>query len=249
MKKSYGQHFLKDRSTIAKIIAAADLNVSDFVVEVGPGEGALTREIIDQVDQLVLIEADKDLISALEVNFEKAQIIHADAAQVDIDKIVDDQKWIFVSNLPYNAANAILMNMLTAKNPPQKSVIMVQKEVGDKIVAKPGDMSVLSVAAQIYTNPTRVCKVKPGSFNPPPKVNSVVLNLEPCDTPNNAEEIIKLAKAGFSSRRKQLHRNLVSAGIEGSDNIKKSLKELGLKETVRAQELSIEDWIRLFKLL
>ncbi len=249
MKKSYGQHFLKDRSVVAKIIAAADLSSGDFVVEVGPGAGALTGELMDEVDQLVLIEADQDLIPDLETNFPKAQIIHADAAQIDIAQIVEDQPWIFVSNLPYNAANAILMNMLTAKNPPSKSIVMVQKEVGDKIVAQPGDMSVLSVAAQIYTQPSRICKVKPGSFTPPPKVDSVVLKLEPRDAPDNAEEIIALAKIGFSSRRKQLHRNLADAGIALSDLVKKALTDLKLKPTARAQELSVEQWVQLIELL
>jgi len=254
MKKSYGQHYLKDRSVVSKIIEAADLSIGDFVVEVGPGEGALTSEIISNISPIgpirpILIEADPDLISDLETNFSKAKVIHADAAQVDIDSITEDRPWIFISNLPYNAANAILMNMLTAKNPPQKSIIMVQKEVGNKIIAKPGDMSVLSVAAQIYTQPTRVCNVKPGSFNPPPKVDSVVLKLEPLDAPENAEDIIKLAKIGFSSRRKQLHRNLANASIGTSDEIKKSLIELELKETARAQELSVENWMKLYSII
>ncbi|MBT3230552.1 ribosomal RNA small subunit methyltransferase A [Candidatus Uhrbacteria bacterium] len=246
MKKSYGQHFLISDSVVDKIIAAADLKSGDFVVEVGPGQGALTGELINKVGELVLIEADRDLIDGLNTDFSKAQIIHADAARVDIDSIVEDRPWIFVSNLPYNAANAILMNMLTAKNPPSASVVMVQKEVGDKIMAKPGNMSVLSVATQIYTKPSRVCIVKPGSFNPPPKIDSVVLRLESKVAPSNAEEVIGLAKIGFSSRRKQLHRNLVSAKVAPSDRIKKILVELGLKETVRAQELSVQDWVELF---
>lgn len=251
MKKSYGQHFLKDQSAIAKIIDAADLGSEDFVVEAGPGAGALTSEItrLTSPTRPILIEADKDLLPDLETNFPQAQVIHTDAAQVNIDEIVGDEPWIFVSNLPYNAANAILMNMLTAKNPPQKSVIMVQKEVGDKINARPGDMSVLSVAAQIYTQPSRVCVVKPGSFNPPPKVDSVVLKLVPKDAPKNAEEVIALAKVGFSSRRKQLHRNLADAGIALSDKVKKVLVELGLRETARAQELSVENWIELAKII
>ena len=197
MKKSYGQHFLKDQSVIEKIIKSADLCSGDFVVEVGPGDGALTHQITCLIGPtsptgLILIEADSDLLPNLRAQFISAQLIHADAAQVNIDEIVRDKPWIFISNLPYNSANAILMNMLTAQNPPERSVVMVQKEVGEKMLAKPGDMSLLSVAVQMYTNPTRVCTVKPGSFNPSPKVDSVVLRLDKKQVVENAEEIKEL---------------------------------------------------------
>lgn len=253
MKKSYGQHFLKDRSAVAKILTAADLHSGDFVIEVGPGEGALTREMIDHISPIgsikpILIEADLDLLPDLETNFPQATIIHADAAQVDLDELTKGRPWIFVSNLPYNAANAILMNVLTSKNPPVRSVVMVQKEVGDKMTAGPGDMSLLSVAVQIYTRPSRVCVVPPGSFNPPPKVDSVVLRLEPRDVLENAEAIIAFAKIGFSSRRKQLHRNLAQAGTALSGAVKKNLEQLGLPQTARAQELSIGQWQDLYTL-
>ncbi|EKD47087.1 MAG: dimethyladenosine transferase [uncultured bacterium] len=250
MKKSYGQHFLKDQSVIEKIIKSADLCSGDFVVEVGPGDGALTHQITCLIGPtsptgLILIEADSDLLPNLRAQFISAQLIHADAAQVNIDEIVRDKPWIFISNLPYNSANAILMNMLTAQNPPERSVVMVQKEVGEKMLAKPGDMSLLSVAVQMYTNPTRVCTVKPGSFNPSPKVDSVVLRLDKKQVVENAEEIIGLAKIGFSSRRKQLHRNLADSGIAESQDIKSILESLGLSPTSRAQELSVEEWILL----
>jgi len=254
MKKSYGQHFLKDQSVIEKIIKSADLHSGDFVVEVGPGDGALTHQITCLIGPtsptgLILIEADSDLLPNLRAQFPGAQLIHADAAQVNIDEIVRDKPWIFISNLPYNSANAILMNMLTAQNPPERSVVMVQKEVGEKMLAKPGDMSLLSVAVQMYTSPTRVCTVKPGSFNPSPKVDSVVLRLDKIKVPKNSELIIKLAKSGFSSRRKQLHRNLADAKVASSDQVKNALVSLGLKETARAQELSVNHWKDLFTVL
>ncbi|MBU4452696.1 ribosomal RNA small subunit methyltransferase A [Patescibacteria group bacterium] len=250
-KKSYGQHFLKDESVIDKIIKSADLSSKDFVVEVGPGDGALTHQItrLTSPTRPILIEADSDLLSNLRTQFPKAELIHADAVQVKIDEIVKNKPWIFISNLPYNSANAILMNMLTAKNPPKRSVVMVQKEVGDKMMAGPGDMTVLSVAVQMYVKPTRVCVVKPGCFQPQPKVDSVVLRLDKVEALDNAEDIIKLAKIGFSSRRKQLHRNLADAKVARSDALKKILQELNLSPTVRAQELSTAQWIKIHSLL
>lgn len=250
-KKSYGQHFLKDQSVIEKIIEAGDLSSKDLVVEVGPGTGALTHQItrLTSPTKPILIEADSDLLDNLKIQFPKAQIIHADAAKINVDEIVKNKPWIFISNLPYNSANAILMNMLTANNPPQHSVVMVQKEVGDKMMAKPGDMSLLSVAVQMYTKPKRVCIVKPGSFSPPPKIDSVVLRLDLVKALKNSEEIIKLAKIGFSSPRKQLHRNLADAKVASSDTVKLALKKLNIPSTARAQELSIDNWKGLFKAL
>lgn len=250
LKKSYGQHFLKDRSIVAKILQAADLHSGDFVIEVGPGDGALTFEItrLTSPTRPILIEADSDLLPELETHFPAARLIHADAAQTNFDALTDNQPWVFVSNLPYNAANAILMNVLTAENPPMRSVVMVQKEVGDKMTAQSGDMSILSVAVQMYTQPARVCVVKSGSFNPPPKVDSVVLRLEPKAVLKAAEDVIAFAKIGFSSRRKQLHRNLADAKVALSDDVKRALEQIGLTPTARAQELSVEDWEKLYTL-
>jgi 16S rRNA (adenine1518-N6/adenine1519-N6)-dimethyltransferase len=254
MKKSYGQHFLKDKSVIKKIIESAELQNGDFVIEVGPGAGALTSEIISLISpirpiRLILIEADSDLLPNLRSQFSGTQLINADAAKVDVDQLTNRKDWIFLSNLPYNSANAILMNMLTAKNPPIRSIVMVQKEVGDKILARSGEMSLLSVAVQMYSNPKRVCIVKPGSFIPSPKVDSIVLRLDKKECPKYAEKVIELAKIGFSSRRKQLHRNLIDAKISQSDRIKDALISMGLSPSARAQELSIEQWIKLYDLL
>ncbi len=250
-KKSYGQHFLKDQSVIDKIIKSADLKRDDFVIEVGPGDGALTNQIIRLISpiSLILIEADKDLLPNLRAQFPQTQIIHADAVRVDVDEIVQDKKWIFISNLPYNSANAILMNMLTAQNPPAHSIVMLQKEVAEKIMAVPGAMSLLSVAVCMYASPSRVCTVKPGSFTPPPKIDSVVLRLDCKPKVENAEDVIKLAKIGFSSRRKQLHRNLADANIASSESVKSALAQIGLSPNARAQEVSLENWAKIHSLL
>lgn len=251
MKKSFGQHYLKDERIAKKIVDIARLVLGDMVIEVGPGDGVLTRQIIKQIneDNLTLIEADRDLIAGLKHNFSRAKIIQYDAAQISFDALVLSREWKLVSNLPYNAGNAIIMNALSGLRPPIKMVVMLQKEVAQKVVAMPGEMSLLSVAVQLYTTPKKFFDVKPGSFVPAPSVMSSVLILDFDKKCANPESVIALAKKGFSSRRKQLHKNLSEAKIAPSQKIKETLRALDINPAVRAQELSISDWVALQNLL
>ena len=276
-KKSFGQHFLRDQSVLDKIVAAADIGPHDIVVEIGPGRGALTERLADVGERLILIEADRELIPDLESRFPKATIINADAAHVDYSKLMTQSRspsarpeqrrrggeggkgasryaWILVGNLPYNAGNAIIRQALTSTNPPQRQIVMLQREVGEKMLAKPGDMSILSVAVQMYADVKRIATVKPGAFVPPPKVDSVILLL----TPNqpfasaqgrspNPEAVIGLAKLAFAHKRKQMHRTLAEAGIGSSETIKAKLLAMGLPEQARPEELSVHQWIVLEK--
>ena len=171
-KKSFGQHFLRDHSAIDKIVNALESNKNEIIVEIGPGTGALTDRLVElPAKELVLVEADTDLLPALGERFPQARIISGDAAAVDYQEIVQENPWIAVGNLPYNAGNAIVMKILTSPKPPKNLVVMLQKEVGDRMMAKPGDMGLLSVATQLYADVQRVCIVKPGAFVPPPKVD------------------------------------------------------------------------------
>ena len=246
MKKSFGQHFLKDSTVVDQIIAAANIQPSEIVIEVGPGAGALTGQLAGLGSALVLIESDRDLVPTLSSKFSGATLIQADAAQVDYDAIVHDRPWVFVSNLPYNAGNAILETVLQAKNLPTHFVIMVQKEVGERMMAKPGDMSVLSVATQLYCDIEPICVVGPEAFSPPPKVQSIVLRLTPRPDAaahhQNAEAIIALAKIGFAHRRKQLRQTFAQANIAPLSVIDAVLASLELPQTVRPQELSVDQW-------
>lgn len=248
LKKSFGQHFLHEKTVIQKIVDEVDPNETELIVEVGPGGGALTEKLASMKakDKLILVEADRDLIAPLQNKYKNAKVIFEDAVTTSFDTHTKTLSWILVSNLPYNAAAAIIMNALTSLNQPKKMVVMVQKEQADRMLAKPGDLSLLSVAIQLYGAPKRLFNVKPGAFTPPPKVDSTVLAITPkAEIPTDAEQIIQLAKIGFSSRRKQLHRNLADTGVVTSETVKTRLKEMNLKETARAQELSIEQWIKL----
>ncbi|MFZ2681576.1 MAG: 16S rRNA (adenine(1518)-N(6)/adenine(1519)-N(6))-dimethyltransferase RsmA [Patescibacteria group bacterium] len=250
-KKSFGQHFLRDQTVLDKIVAAAAIEATDIVVEVGPGRGALTEHLAYLGSRLILVEADKDLLPELRSKFPLAQIIQADAAQVDYAELVAskvaefNQGWILVGNLPYNAGNAIIRQALTCAHPPKRQVVMLQREVGEKMLAKPTDMSLLSVAVQMYADVKRVATVKPGAFVPPPKVDSIILLLTHNPKSEAPEAVIGVAKIAFAHKRKQMHRTLADAGLATSDIIKTHLVDLGLSEHARAEELSITQWISL----
>ena len=246
MKKSFGQHFLKDEAVIDQIILACGIQPDELIVEVGPGGGALTDRLIVTKNPIVLIEADRDLIPKLTFKYPAATIIQSDAAQVNYDEITSQKPWIFVSNLPYNAGNAILEQVYRSHHAPRHFIVMVQKEVGDRMTAAPGEMSVLSVATQLYCSVERVCLVPPAAFVPPPQVDSAVLRLVPrTDRVDNIEAVIALAKIGFAHRRKQLRQTLASSGVASLEAIDAVFEKCALGRMVRPQELSLEQWIAL----
>ena len=246
-KKSFGQHFLKGSRVPQLITAVVSQGNFPLVVEVGPGRGALTDYLVPLNSALVLVEADRDFIDDLRAKYPRAEVVQGDAAQVDYDVIASGaDRWMLVGNLPYNASAAIVNQAMAAKNPPQELVIMVQKEQAQRMRAKPGEMGLLSIVVQLDYATKKVTDVPPEEFSPKPKVDSTVLHLiRKEQSSHNREQIIKLAKIGFAARRKQLHKNLASAGFSSSEEIKQILRHLGLSETVRAQELSVEDWVEL----
>lgn len=250
-KKSFGQHFLKNPGVVRAIIEATEIVLGETVLEIGPGTGVLTEALVEAGAHVVAVEADRDLIEPLKERFGDAiELFHADALLValDVPKVVASP-YKLVSNLPYNVGTEIIERFLRSPFPPSRFIVMVQKEVGDRMLAQPGEMSLLSVAIQLYAKPSRVIRVSPGSFVPPPKVDSLVVRLDPqclCDDP---EPVIALAKIGFSAKRKQLHRNLADAGVAKSENIKAWLEMKKYPPTARAQELRAGDWVELHAIL
>jgi 16S rRNA (adenine1518-N6/adenine1519-N6)-dimethyltransferase len=256
-KKNYSQNFLKDESVIQKIVEAAEIIEGETVLEIGPGTGVLTSALIDAGAKVVAVEADESLINNLEEVFEgKATIVHSDI--LSVIKNEEKQKELgfseggykLVANLPYSITSSILEQFLVHAPRPSKMIVMVQREVADRITAKPGEMSVLSVMCQLYAKCKKVTNVKAGSFVPAPKVDSAVVQFVLReDYSYNPEYVISLAKAGFSARRKQLHHNLSAGGYGKSEWIKKVLEKMGIDPRVRAQELSPEQWVKLSGLL
>lgn len=244
-KKSFGQHFLHEKGVIERI---ADLvQPAHTLVEIGPGEGALTRELQKRSqNRLILAEADRSLFEYLEATFHFAELVKGDAAKVDFANIVTSP-WVCVGNLPYNAAAAIMSHVIRKAPRPEQCVFMIQREQADRVCAEPGDMSMLSLAIQLYGEVSRCFHVSPGSFSPPPKVDSTVIEIIPyadADEREN-EAILALAQHGFQHRRKQLLRSLVRAGYEET-LVRAAFLAVGLPPRVRPQEISIGTWRALF---
>ena len=180
-QKGLGQHFLIDRSVLEKIISAAELVLSDTVIEVGPGLGILTEELVKRAGKVLTIEIDSKLASSLQKRLAKSTnltVINADVLQLDPLDFIDRKKsYKVVANLPYYIAAPILRHFLEASLKPSLMVVMVQKEVGQSIVAAPGDMSILGISVQLYSKPTIVDYVPAQSFHPRPKVDSVIVRI------------------------------------------------------------------------
>lgn len=247
-KKSFGQNFLVDQRVVEKIIAASDIQSGEAVLEIGPGTGILTAALVATGARVTAVEADHDLIAPLKEKFgNQIELIESDIFSYNLPPTT----YKLISNIPYNITSQILETFLTAEHPPTRMVLMVQREVADRITAKPPNMSLLSVVCQLYADVKRVVNVPASAFRPAPKVESAVVRLDKTDRTNrtNNEVVIKLAKAGFSSRRKQLHNNLAGAGIASADTIKSHLVTLGLPPTARAENLSVHNWIALSSLL
>lgn len=247
-KKSFGQNFLVDRSVVGKIVALSWIVPGEAVLEIGPGTGALTGALVAAGAKVTAVEADHDLIAPLREKFgETVEIVEADILNYQLPTT----SYKLIANIPYNITSDILFTFLTAEYPPSCLVLMVQREVAQRIAAKPPDMSLLSVVCQLYARVGQIVFVPAGAFRPAPKVDSSVIRLDvrPRDASVDPESVIRLAKAGFSARRKQLHGNIAGAGIASSQAVKDALASIGLPPTARAETLTVDHWIALRRLL
>lgn len=262
-KKYLGQHFLVSRKILELIIKSAQLNPDDTILEIGPGLGVLTLALARQVKKVIAVEKDKQLADLLVKNLEKdghnnIKVINQDILKISIFNYqfsnpefqIQNSMFKIVANLPYQVTSPILWKFLhEVKNKPQSLTIMVQKEVADRLLAKPGNMSLLSVLAQYYGNPSLVVKVKHTQFFPPPKVDSAVVHIVIKDKLNiDSEKFFILVKAGFVSKRKKLKNNLLALGLL-NERVNGALNQAKLNQNSRAQELSIDNWLKLYKIL
>jgi len=261
-KKGLGQHFLVDRGVLEKIISAAELAPSDTVIEVGPGLGILTGELVKKAANVIAIEADSKLASSLQKTFSEIPqltVLNADVLEIDPGELlkshaqaIDRRRgYKVVANLPYYIAAPILRHFLEASLKPSLMVVMVQKEVGQRIVAGPGEMSILGISVQLYGQPTIVDYVPAQSFYPRPKVDSAIVRIDVYPRP--AVEVADIAgffeivKAGFSAPRKQI-RNSLALGLQlTSAEVVKLLEEAGIAPQRRPETLSLDDWAKLHR--
>ena len=248
-KKELGQHWLTDRSILSEIADAAGIEQKDTVLEIGPGLGTLTSELLRRAWKVVAVEFDADLALKLPGQFPgtNLQVMNEDILSFDLSTLPPN--YVVVANVPYYITSKIVQALMTATNKPRVAVLLVQKEVAHRIAAQPGDLSILAISAQIYATAELGIEVPRSFFTPPPQVDSQVVILTMRDTPLVAPEdeaaFFKVVKAGFSAKRKKLRSSLAGGlGIEKSD-VETLLKRAGISPDVRAEDISIDDWQRL----
>lgn len=257
-RKSLGQHFLKDKSVPPRIADAAHIEPGDCVVEVGPGQGALTEELARRLDpqqgRLVAVELDSNLLPMLHERFAPmphVSFVQGDVLEMSPGELSGKRPYKLVANLPYYITSAILRHFLETKDKPQSLTVMVQREVAERMTAHPPQMSLLAVSVQFYGKPKIVFRVPPGAFNPPPKVDSAVVRVDiypPGEGPfhvRSEERFFSIARAGFGQRRKQLANTLATGLDLPKDEVVRALAEAGIEHTRRAETLSMEEWTRL----
>ena len=250
-KKSLGQHWLKDPEILADIAEAAELTGDDVVLEIGPGLGTLTSRLLARANSVTAVEFDADLARKLPGQFpgKKLAVVNQDILQFDLSQLPTNYK--VVANVPYYITSKIVEKLMTAENKPSIAVLLVQKEVAERIAAEAGNMSVLSVSVQIFTEAELDIEVPKQFFTPPPKVDSQVVVLRtrnnPLIAPEDQKDFFRIVKAGFSAKRKKLRSSLSGGlGIDKSA-VEELLKNTGISPDARAEDLAIEDWKRLLK--
>ena len=248
-KKELGQHWLKDRDILAAIADDAELLPDDTVLEIGPGLGTLTSELLRRAGSVVAVEFDPDLARKLPGQFpgKNLTVVHEDILQFDLGALPAGYK--VVANVPYYITSKIIETLMTAENKPSLVVILVQKEVAQRVAARAGDMSILAVSAQVFAEAYLGVEVPREYFTPPPKVDSQVVVLRirehPLVAPEDDKAFFRVVKAGFSAKRKKL-RSSISAGLAISKPAAEELlRHANINPDDRAEDLSIEDWLRL----
>ncbi len=253
-RKGLGQNFLIDRSVLDKIIAAAQIEKTDTIVEVGPGLGVLTRALAERAGKVIAVETDRGMAALLRetmVGVSTVDIVERDILETSPESLVGDSPYKVVANLPYYITSPTLRHFLESNCQPASLVVMVQKEVARQIVARPPEMSLLSIAVQFYGTPKIVSYVPAGAFYPPPKVSSAILRIDVLPTRQTTAEdeavFFKLARAGFSTRRKQLI-NALSSGLDiDKDKGEELLLKGGIDPKRRAETLAVEEWLKLLR--
>jgi 16S rRNA (adenine1518-N6/adenine1519-N6)-dimethyltransferase len=249
-RKALGQHYLRDRRYLGPVLRAAQLLSNDTVIEVGPGRGVLTSELINRVRRVVAVELDPALVQGLRNRFESAsnlEVVEGDARLVHPQTLLGGlEPYKVVANLPYYAASRIVRSFLESAHSPQLLVIMVQKEVAKQMVAPPGKMTLLSVGIQVFGEPRIVTSIPPKAFSPPPKVMSSIVSIKVYEQPaiqvDDITRFFSFVRGGFSAPRKQL-RNSLSHGL-GSTPVQweNLLHRANIQPTRRAETLSIAEW-------
>jgi 16S rRNA (adenine1518-N6/adenine1519-N6)-dimethyltransferase len=251
-RKGLGQNFLTDPVVLDKVVEAAGVNPEDTVLEIGPGLGSLTRHLAKAARQVTAVEIDGNLIPILQqvlTSENNVRVIHGDILDLDPADIMGGAPYLVVANIPYYITSAILRHLLDSTHRPQRLVLTVQREVAERICAVPGDMSLLALSVQVYGSPRPVLRIPAGAFFPPPNVDSATLRIDLYPQPRipsmQLDAFFRLAKAGFSQKRKTL-RNALSGGLGWKpDQAAQLLHAAQIDPQRRAETLTIDEWARL----
>lgn len=248
-KKSLGQHWLKDRDVLAHIADEAHITPEDTVLEIGPGLGTLTSELLRRAKNVVAVELDEDLARKLPGQFpgKPLEVVNQDILTFDLRALPEN--YVVVANVPYYITSKIIQLLTTATNKPRAIVLLIQKEVAERLAAEPGDMSILAVSAQIFAK-VRLGDVVPAAlFTPPPKVDSQVVILEMREEPlveaDLEKQFFRIVKAGFVAKRKKLRSSLSSGLHISKQDAEVLLQKHGISPDNRAEDLTIQDWLAL----
>jgi len=253
LNKSLGQHWLHSREVLKHIAEYAELTSNDTVLEIGPGLGTLTSELLKRAEKVIAVEFDSELARKLPGQFpgKNLEIINEDILKFDLSVLPTGYK--VVANVPYYITSKIVKMLMTNINKPSITVLLVQKEVAERLAAKPGKMSILAISAQVFADVSLGDIVPAKLFMPPPKVDSRVVILKtrqsPFFTDINQADFFRIVKAGFSAKRKKL-RSSLSGGLKiPKVEIEAILKKANINPDVRAETLDIDEWVQLTRIL
>lgn len=252
MKTPLGQNFLVDQQIARKIVASADPSKKDNILEIGPGKGILTEHLRNHAGKILAVEIDKELASSLAEKYKDIKVIQEDILKLNLPRLIDEnnfQDYKVIANLPYYITSKIIRLLLETKYPPEDMTLMVQKEVGERIIAFDGKESRLSVSVKFYAEPKILFAVPRDKFLPVPAVDSVVIKIKRKRTiPDvDTKKFFALVRAGFSAKRKMLANNLAASLQIPKENISETLKKAGIEPAVRAEKLSLDNWLRLYR--
>lgn len=265
MPTKLGQNFLVNEKIAKKIVNSAEIQGIN-VLEIGPGKGVLTKYLVERVKKVLVVEIDDKLAESLlkkfaefsirhscesEANKEKISVINADILKINLPELIKEKNFLpykVVANLPYYITSKIIRLLLETKYPPTEMILMVQKEVGERIVAADGKESLLSISVKFYAKPEILFIVSRDNFDPVPKVDSAVIKItrkkKMLDI--DIKKFFSLVRAGFSSKRKTLANNLSASFHIPKADFSKIFKKAKLEPKIRAEKLKLEDWIKLY---
>jgi 16S rRNA (adenine1518-N6/adenine1519-N6)-dimethyltransferase len=257
-KKSLGQHFLNSKKALDQIVQASGLSKNDIVLEIGPGTGILTKEILSSGAKVIAIEKDIRAFDLIKQNFKneiksnQLQIINKDILEMDMNSIgLQNSKYVIVANIPYYITGAILEKFLEYEPRPQKMVLLVQKEVAERIITRDGKESILSISVKAFGNPKIIDTVPRGAFVPPPNVDSAILLIDEISDTKfstqgiNIKHFFKIVKAGFAHKRKYLIRNIES--VIPNQTITEIWSKNNIDPKIRPENVNISTWLNIAK--